>query len=56
MPAAFVLAQLDTVITIFYDCLAEGEEERVREWIEAHPEYGPIIERALLIAQQERVV
>jgi hypothetical protein len=53
-PAVLTLIQLETAIRVAWDCLNEGEEERLRDWIEAHPDYGQIIARALDLAEHEQ--
>ena len=53
-PAILILVQLETAIRVAWDCLNEGDELRLRDWIDAHPDYGPIIARALELAEQER--
>ena len=43
---------LESAIRVAWDCLNEGEEQRLRDWIEAHPDYGPIA-RALEMAKEQ---
>lgn len=51
-PAVLILFLLETAIRVAWDCLNEGEEQRLRDWIEAHPDYGPIA-RALEMAKEQ---
>jgi hypothetical protein len=53
-PSVLILFQLETAIRVAWDCLNEGEEQRLRDWIESHPEYGPIVARALELAAEKQ--
>ena len=51
-----VVLQLETALKVAWDCLNEGEEQRLRDWLQSHPDpgYAEIIARALELAEKGR--
>jgi hypothetical protein len=39
---------------VYLDCLNDGEESRLRDWLDAHPDYARLVEEALELAARER--
>jgi hypothetical protein len=53
-PAVIIRLELEASPHIYLDTIHSGEEARLRDWIERHPDYVALIRRAQQIAEQER--
>ena len=53
-PAVVIRIPLEGAPTVLADYLDSGEEDRMRDWLDAHPEYRRLIAEALTLAATER--
>jgi hypothetical protein len=53
-PAVHIVFELESRPKVVCDWLDSHDEERVRDWLEAHPAYVDLVNRALELAREKR--
>jgi hypothetical protein len=54
MPAVVIRLELEAAPRLFTDCVNDGEETRLADWLTEHPEYVRLIEDAVALAKTRR--
>jgi hypothetical protein len=53
-PAVVVRFPLEGAPQVYFDTFDSGEEQRLRAWLEAHPDYENVIRQAIELALECR--
>jgi hypothetical protein len=54
VPAVIIRLELEGAPRLLVDCLSDREEERLFDWLEAHPELLELVVRALDLQDEAR--
>ena len=52
-PAVVIRFELEAPPAVFKDCASKGEQWRLEDWLNAHPEYWELLLRARDLAEAE---
>jgi hypothetical protein len=53
-PAVTVVFGLEASPIVLLDALTESEEQRMRDWLHAHPDYLRLVSEAVDLGEEER--
>jgi hypothetical protein len=53
-PAIVIRLELESAPRVFADCLDDGEEARLADWLAEHPAYVRLVEDAAALAKTRR--